>query len=132
MSNRGILRGLHYQLEPMAQAKLVRVVVGQVLDIAVDIRKSSPNFGKVYSYMLDDRRHDQLFVPRGFAHGFIVFSETAIFQYKVDNFYSKEHERGILFNDPALGIDWQFPADKMLTSAKDKVLPLLADAELFA
>lgn len=131
MSHRGILRGLHYQLGPMAQAKLVRVVVGQVLDIAVDIRKRSPNFGQVYSYVLDDQRHDQLFVPRGFAHGFIVLSETAIFQYKVDNFYSKEHERGIMYNDPALAIDWRFPEDGIVTSAKDKVLPLLANAELF-
>lgn len=132
MSRRGILRGLHYQLEPMAQAKLVRVVVGHVLDIVVDIRRSSLNFGKVYSYELDDRSHQQLFVPRGFAHGFIVLSETAIFQYKVDNFYSKEHERGILFNDPALGIDWQLPADQIHTSEKDKILPVFAEAELFA
>ena len=131
MSRRGVLRGLHYQLEPMAQAKLVRVAVGEVLDIAVDIRKSSPHFGKVYSYVLDDQKHHQLFVPRGFAHGFVVLSETAIFQYKVDNFYSKEHERGILFNDPALSIDWKLDTALLSTSDKDKVLPLFKDAYYF-
>lgn len=128
----GILRGLHYQLEPMAQAKLVRAALGEVLDIAVDIRKSSPDFGKVYTYILDDKKHDQLFVPRGFAHGFAVLSETAIFQYKVDNFYSKEHERGILYNDPELKIDWKLAAGAVQTSEKDKVLPLFKAAELFS
>lgn len=131
LSGRGVLRGLHYQIEPMAQAKLVRVALGEVLDIAVDIRKSSPHFGKVYSYILDDQKHHQLFVPRGFAHGFVVLSETAIFQYKVDNFYSKEHERGILFNDPALNIDWKLDIALLSTSDKDKVLPSFKDAFYF-
>ena len=131
LSRRGVLRGLHYQIEPMAQAKLVRVAVGKVLDVVIDIRKSSPHFGSVYSYLLDDEKHEQLFVPRGFAHGFAVLSEKAIFQYKVDNFYSREHERGILFNDPALAIDWQLPAQELLTSEKDRALPLMQDAELF-
>ncbi len=131
LSSRGVLRGLHYQIGEMAQAKLVRVAIGKVLDVVIDIRKSSPLFGSVYSYLLDDEKHEQLFVPRGFAHGFAVLSEKAIFQYKVDNFYSREHERGILFNDPALGIDWQMPAHEMLTSEKDRALPLMQNAELF-
>lgn len=131
LSVRGVLRGLHYQIEPMAQAKLVRVALGEVLDVAVDIRKSSPHFGKVYSYILDDKKHDQLFVPRGFAHGFVVLSDTAIFQYKVDNFYSKEHERGILYDDPALAIDWKLDAASVATSEKDRVLPLFKDAYYF-
>jgi dTDP-4-dehydrorhamnose 3,5-epimerase len=128
LSRRGVLRGLHCQVEPMAQAKLVRVALGEVLDIAVDIRKSSPHFGKVYSYVLDDRKLNQLFVPRGFAHGFVVLSEKAIFQYKVDNFYSKEHERGIRFNDPELGIDWRIADNEIQTSEKDRILPLFKDA----
>ncbi len=131
LSRRGVLRGLHYQMEPMAQAKLVRVALGEVLDIAVDIRKSSPYFGAVYSYVLDDKKLNQLFVPRGFAHGFVVLSEKAIFQYKVDNFYSKEHERGILFNDPALGIDWRIMDKEIQTSEKDRILPLFKDALYF-
>jgi len=131
LSSRGVLRGLHYQIGAMAQAKLVRVAVGKVLDVVIDIRKSSPHFGSVYSYLLDDEKHEQLFVPRGFAHGFAVLSEKAIFQYKVDNFYSREHERGILFNDPALAIDWQLPAHELLTSEKDQALPLMQNAELF-
>lgn len=131
-SSRGILRGLHYQIGEKAQAKLVRVVTGEVLDVVVDIRKSSPHFGKVYSYILDDRKKHQLFVPRGFAHAFIVLSETAIFQYKVDNFYSKADERGIMFNDPELNIDWRMSIDKIQVSDKDRVLPTFRDAEVFA
>jgi len=130
-STHGILRGLHYQIGDKAQAKLVRVVTGEVLDIVVDIRKSSPHFGKIYTYVLDEKKKHQLFVPRGFAHGFVVLSETAIFQYKVDNFYSKADERGILYNDPALGIDWKLPATAIQVSEKDKVLPLYKDAEFF-
>ncbi len=132
LSGRGVLRGLHYQIGSMAQAKLVRVAVGKVLDVVVDIRKSSAHFGSVYTYVLDDEKHEQLFVPRGFAHGFAVLSEKAIFQYKVDNFYSREHERGILFSDPELKIDWQLEAQELLTSEKDRALPLLREAELFA
>lgn len=132
LSVRGVLRGLHYQAEPMAQAKLVRVVQGEVLDIAIDIRKASPYFRKVYEFTLDDRKYHQLFIPRGFAHGFLVLSDKAIFQYKVDNYYSKEHERGIVFNDPALKINWRLDAEKLILSEKDRVLPNLADAELFS
>ena len=132
LSRRGVLRGLHYQLEPMAQAKLVRVAFGEVLDIAVDIRKSSPYFGKTYSYILDDKKHEQLFVPRGFAHGFIVLSELAIFQYKVDNFYSKADERGIIFDDTTLGIDWKLDKGLIQVSDKDKILPVFPAAEYFS
>jgi len=132
MSIRGVVRGLHYQTEPMVQAKLVRVVTGEVVDIAVDIRKRSPHFGKVYAFVLNDKTRHQLFVPAGFAHGFAVISDRAIFQYKVDNFYSKEHERGILANDAALAIDWKLSADSQILSEKDKNLPLFAAAEYFA
>lgn len=132
MSRRGVLRGLHYQSEPMAQAKLVRVAVGEVLDIAVDIRKSSPHFGKVYSYVIDDKDKHQLFVPRGFAHGFVVLSEMAIFQYKVDNFYSKANERGIIFSDSELSIDWRLKPEEILVSDKDRILPGFSAAEYFA
>ena len=131
-SGRGILRGLHYQIGDSAQAKLGRVVTGKGIDVVVDIRKSSPAFGKVYTYILDDVKKHQLFVPRGFAHGFAVLSDSAIFQYKVDNFYSKPDERGILFSDPALKIDWQLDAAQIQVSEKDRVLPLFADAEFFA
>lgn len=130
-SSRGILRGLHYQIGDKAQAKLVRVVTGRVLDVVVDIRKSSPEFGKVYSYILDDVKKHQLFVPRGFAHGFAVLSDTAIFQYKVDNFYSKADERGILFSDPTLKIDWHLDTTQIQVSEKDRILPLFGDAEYF-
>lgn len=132
LSGLGVLRGLHYQIGAFAQAKLVRVAVGKVLDVVVDIRTNSPNFASVYEYVLDDEKHEQLFVPRGFAHGFAVLSEKAIFQYKVDNFYSREHERGILFSDPALGIDWRLDGDELRTSEKDRTLPVLREAELFA
>lgn len=130
-SNRGVLRGLHYQAGDKAQAKLVRVVTGSVLDVVVDIRKSSPYFGQVYSYVLEDTKKHMLFVPRGFAHGFAVLSETAIFQYKVDNFYSKADERGIVYNDPQLNIDWRLAATEIQISEKDRVLPSLSDAALF-
>ncbi len=126
-SQRGVLRGLHYQLNPMAQAKLVRVVEGEVLDIVLDIRKGSPTFGKTYSLLLTGDNKKQLFIPRGFAHGFSVISETVIFQYKCDNFYSKESEGGIMFNDPVLNIDWGFDLSEAIVSDKDKVLPLFKD-----
>ena len=126
-SQRGVLRGLHYQLNPMAQAKLVRVVEGEVLDVAVDIRKGSPAFGKTYSLLLTGENKKQLFIPRGFAHGFSVLSETVIFQYKCDNFYSKESEGGIMFNDPTLNIDWGIDLSEVIVSDKDKVLPLFKD-----
>lgn len=122
-SQRGVLRGLHYQLNPMSQAKLVRVVEGEVLDIVLDIRKGSPTFGKVFSVALSAENKKQLFIPRGFAHGFSVLSENAIFQYKCDNYYSKESEGGINVYDPTLNIDWGISADEAIISDKDKVLP---------
>jgi dTDP-4-dehydrorhamnose 3,5-epimerase len=130
-SKRGTLRGLHYQLPPFAQSKLVRVVEGSVLDVAIDISKGSPTFGKHVAVELSGENKKQLFVPRGFAHGFVVLSETATFCYKVDNYYSKECDRGIAFNDPALGIDWLLKEDELLLSEKDKTACLLASADLF-
>lgn len=126
-SQRGVLRGLHYQLGEMAQAKLVRVVEGEVLDVAMDIRQGSPTFGKVYSIVLSAENKKQLYIPRGFAHGFSVLSNTVIFQYKCDNFYSKESEGGIAYNDPSLGIDWGFDLSEAIVSDKDKNLPLFKD-----
>ncbi|XOV67090.1 MAG: dTDP-4-dehydrorhamnose 3,5-epimerase [Fluviicola sp.] len=119
-SSRGVLRGLHFQNPPMAQAKLVRVVQGEVLDVAVDLRKSSTTYGKHFSVLLSAENKKQLFVPRGFAHGFSVLSETAIFSYKVDNFYSMELEEGIRWDDPDLNIDWHLPKDEVRLSEKDK------------
>jgi dTDP-4-dehydrorhamnose 3,5-epimerase len=131
-SSIGVLRGLHYQLPPFAQSKLVRVVKGAVLDVAVDIRKGSPTFGMHVSVELSEENKNQLFIPRGFAHGFAVLTETAVFQYKVDNYYSKDCDRGILFNDPAIGIDWKIGADKIILSEKDTKQPLLSEAEVFS
>jgi dTDP-4-dehydrorhamnose 3,5-epimerase len=131
-STYGTLRGLHYQLPPHAQSKLVRVVQGKVLDIAVDIRQSSPTFGKHVAVELSADNKRQLFIPRGFAHGFVVLSQTALFQYKVDNYYNKEADRGIAFNDPALGIDWQIDLSQVQLSDKDSKQPLLNNAETFA
>ena len=127
-SSYGVLRGLHYQLPPYAQSKLVRVIEGKVLDVAVDIRKGSPTFGQQLSIELSAENKHQLFVPRGFAHGFVVLSETAIFSYKVDNYYSPECDRGIRFNDPQLNVDWMIDAQKLQLSEKDKVQPLFKDA----
>jgi len=128
-SSRGVLRGLHYQLAPAAQTKLVRVIAGRVLDVAVDIRKGSPTFGKHVTVELSSENKRQLLVPRGFAHAFVVLEDDTIFAYKVDNYYSPENDRGILFSDKALGIDWQIPLDELNLSAKDKVQPKLADTE---
>lgn len=127
----GVLRGLHYQLAPYTQAKLVRVIEGTVLDVAVDIRKNSPTFGQYAAVELSGENKYQLFVPRGFAHGFAVLSESATFAYKCDNIYMPSHERGIAFNDPALNIDWKLDIEKCILSAKDMKNPLLAEAELF-
>lgn len=126
-SSRGVLRGLHYQTGENAQAKLVRVLQGEVLDVAVDIRPGSPTFGQYESVLLSAENQKQFFVPRGFAHGFLVLSETAVFFYKCDNFYNKESEGGLIFNDPQVNIDWQFDTDKLLISEKDQVLPQLAN-----
>ena len=119
-SGYGVLRGLHFQKPPFEQAKLVRVVKGKVLDVAVDIREDSPTFGKHVSVELSEENKRQMFVPRGFAHGFAVLSEEAIFQYKCDNYYMPQAEGGILWNDPALNIDWKIPMEDVILSEKDK------------
>lgn len=128
-SSKGVLRGLHYQIGEAAQAKLVRVVQGAVIDVAVDLRRGSATFGKHVAVELSADNKRQLFVPRGFAHGFVVLSDEAEFAYKCDNFYSKEHERGVIYNDAQLNIDWKFAGADLLVSEKDAILPALADAE---
>jgi len=131
-SSKGVLRGLHYQLPPSAQAKLVRVIEGKVLDVAVDIRQSSPTFGQYVSKELSSDNRHQLFIPRGFAHGFVVLSESAVFAYKVDNYYSPNDDRGIAFDDKEIGIDWMLKSDELKFSDKDKSHPSLSEAkELF-
>lgn len=130
-SSYGVLRGLHYQLAPAAQTKLVRAIEGRVLDVAVDIRRGSPTFGKHVAVELTGENKRQLFVPRGFAHGFVVLSETATFAYKVDSYYSPENDRGIAFDDPKIGVQWQVEADRLKLSGKDTVQPSLAAAEYF-
>ncbi len=127
-STYGVLRGLHFQKGEHAQSKLVRVVRGRVLDVAVDIRKGSPTFGRHVAVELTEDNHRQFFIPRGFAHGFSVLSDVAVFQYKCDNFYCPESEGAIAWNDPALAIDWRIPADKAVLSAKDANHPLLQDS----
>jgi len=127
-SSKGVLRGLHYQTGEFAQAKLVRVIQGEVLDIAVDIRPNSPTFGKTHSVILSAENQKQLFIPRGFAHGFLVLSETALFFYKCDNYYNKASEGGIIYNDKSLGIDWQFNENQLIISEKDQKLPNLENA----
>lgn len=124
-STYGVLRGLHFQKPPYAQAKLVRVVIGKVLDIVVDIRKESHTFGKYVAVELNDKDKRQLFIPKGFAHGYITLSEKAIFQYKCDNYYAPQSEGGILWNDPELGIDWRISEKDIILSEKDKKHPLL-------
>ena len=126
-SKYGVVRGLHFQSGEYAQAKLVHVAKGRILDIAVDIRKKSPTFGQYIAVELSDVNHRQLFIPRGFAHGFSVLSEDAVFQYKCDNYYNPQSERGILWNDPSIGIDWQLPVSDIILSEKDKKHPLLKD-----
>ena len=128
-SRYGVLRGLHFQKGKDAQSKLVRVVKGRVLDVAVDIRKGSPTFGQYVAVELTEENHRQLFVPRGFAHGFSVLSEEAVFQYKCDNLYAPHAEGAIAWDDPDIGIDWQLPAGDVLLSAKDAAHPRLKDAE---
>jgi dTDP-4-dehydrorhamnose 3,5-epimerase len=128
-SSKGVLRGLHYQTGQHAQAKLVRVLKGEVLDVAVDIRPESKTYGQYDAVLLSGENQKQFFVPRGFAHGFLVLSETAVFFYKCDNFYNKESEGGIFYNDPAIGIDWQYAADELIISEKDQHLPMLSAAK---
>lgn len=127
-STKGVLRGLHYQTGNHAQAKLVRVLHGEVLDVAVDIRPDSPTYGQYLSVVLSGDNQRQFFVPRGFAHGFLVLSDRASFFYKCDNFYDKESEGGIIYNDPDINIDWQFEINDMIISEKDKHLPTLKEA----
>jgi dTDP-4-dehydrorhamnose 3,5-epimerase len=126
-SKHGVIRGLHYQLAPYAQAKLVRVLSGVILDVAVDIRKKSPAYGRAFRLELSAQNRKQLFIPAGFVHGFSVLSEEAIVLYKCDQSYNKESEAGIRFDDPVLGIDWKISTDKAIVSEKDNELPLFAD-----
>ena len=128
----GVVRGLHFQKPPHAQSKLVRVVKGRVLDVAVDIRKGSPTFGQHVAVELSEENHRQLFIPRGFAHGFAVLSDHAVFQYKCDDYYAPETEGAIAWDDPEIGIDWKIPEDKVILSPKDADHPELKDStELF-
>lgn len=122
-STKGVLRGLHYQTGAFQQAKLVRVVQGEVFDVALDLRQDAPTYGQWFGLHLSAANKHQLFIPRGFAHGFVVLSDTAEFLYKTDNYYSREHEAGIRFDDPRLGIDWQLSADQIILSDKDQLLP---------
>jgi dTDP-4-dehydrorhamnose 3,5-epimerase len=129
LSTKGVLRGLHYQTGEFAQAKLVRVVIGQVLDVAVDLRPNSPSFGKHETFLITEENQHQVFVPRGFAHGFLVLSEIAVFSYKCDNFYNKESEGGIIYNDPKLNINWGKYDFDFLVSEKDINLPSFENAK---
>ena len=128
-SSYGVLRGLHYQLEPKAQTKLVRVLQGTIFDVAVDVRKGSPTYGKWFGLELSENNRKQLLIPKGFAHGFSVLSETAVVLYKCDELYAPEYDAGILYSDPALNIDWKVPADKVKLSEKDAKLPLFENAK---
>lgn len=130
-STYGVLRGLHFQLPPFTQSKLVRVIEGSVLDVAVDIRKGSPHFGRSVVVELSEENKNQLFVPRGFAHGFVVLSKNAIFSYKCDNYYAPSYDSGVLFNDPALKIDWKLPPQDLILSEKDMKQPELLKAKKF-
>jgi dTDP-4-dehydrorhamnose 3,5-epimerase len=130
-SSKGVLRGLHYQLPPYAQAKLVRVIKGKVLDIAVDLRKNSATFGQFLSLELSEDNKEQLYIPKGFAHGYVVLSDEAVFSYKVDNYYNKKSERGIIYNDDDLRIDWKLPLKELIISDKDKNQPIFKKADVF-
>ena len=128
-SSYGVIRGLHYQLAPFSQAKLVQVLAGTVLDVAVDLRKNSPTFGQHYSIELSAENKLQFYIPQGFAHGFSVLTEEAVFMYKCDNYYNQEAERGIAYNDESLNIDWKIPTTKAVISSKDSILPAFKEAE---
>jgi len=130
-STKGVLRGLHYQLPPFAQAKLVRVIKGSVLDVVVDIRKNAPTYGKHIAIEISEENKYQLFIPKGFAHGYVGLTDEVIFTYKVDNYYNKETERGIIYNDNFLGIDWKLNKEELIISAKDKMQPLFKNADVF-
>lgn len=127
VSGRGVLRGLHFQAGNFAQAKLVRVIYGEVLDVVVDLRPASPTFKKAHSIILNDKNHHQLFVPQGFAHGFLTLSEKSVFAYKCDRYYSPGAESGVIYNDPDLEIDWGMTEDQLIISEKDKKLPTLKE-----
>ena len=129
-SGKGVIRGLHYQLAPYAQTKLVRVIQGSVYDVAVDCRKGSPTFGQSYGLELSEENKLQFFIPKGFAHGFSVLSQTAVFSYKCDALYNQTSERGIRYNDPALRINWGIKSSEAIVSGKDTILPLFVDAEM--
>lgn len=131
-ATKGVVRGLHYQLPPFAQDKLIRVTCGAILDVAVDIRKSSPTFGKWVSLEVTAEKWNQILVPKGFAHGFMTLVENTEVIYKVTDYYSPEHDRSIRFDDPAIGIDWPLPSSGVQLSDKDQKAPLFADAEVFA
>ena len=128
VSSYGVLRGLHYQKGDFAQTKIVRVIFGKVLDVVVDLRPDSPTFKKTYSAILDDQNLYQLYVPKGFGHGFLTLSEKSVFAYKCDDYYRPGSEGGIIYNDPDLNIDWNFPEDKMILSEKDKNLSTFKEA----
>lgn len=128
VSHQGVLRGLHYQVGPYAQAKLVRVVCGEVYDVAVDIRPQSPSYGRYVAAVLSAENNLQLYIPKGFAHGFLVLSQTAIFSYKCDSYYNHEHESGVVYNDPEIGIPWPLEGLSVNISNKDQVLPALKNA----
>jgi len=130
-SDYGVLRGLHFQKPPFTQSKLVRVVYGSVLDVAVDLRLGSPWYGRHVSCVLDAERKNMMWVPKGFAHGFLVLSPEAVFAYKCDNYYTPSHDAGLLWNDPALGIDWRLPAEAIRVSGKDAIQPQFGSVELF-
>ncbi|WP_075591507.1 dTDP-4-dehydrorhamnose 3,5-epimerase [Labilibacter marinus] len=130
LSNQGVLRGLHFQRPPYTQAKIVRCIIGKVLDVAVDLRKDSPTYGKHVSVELSGENKKQFFVPRGFAHGFVVLSKSAIFSYKVDNWYAPEHDSGIAWDDSELGIDWKIDLQSIFLSEKDKELKKLSETEI--
>jgi len=131
LSTYGVLRGLHYQVPPFAQAKLVRVLKGEVLDVALDIRPNSATYGHWFSIRLSGENKKQLFIPRGFAHGFVVMSDIAVFSYKCDNFYSKAHDAGILYNDSKLNIDWEIGSEAVILSEKDLIQPVFGEHILF-
>ncbi len=122
-SSAGVLRGLHFQTDEFSQAKLVRVIRGKVLDVCVDLRKESTTFGEHFSIILDSINHKQLYIPKGFAHGFLVLEDDTIFSYKCDSYYNKASEKGIIYNDKTLNVDWRFPKEDLILSEKDKALP---------
>lgn len=129
-SDRGVLRGFHFQKEPYAQAKLVRAVAGEVLDVVVDLRPGSPTYKKSYKVVLSNENKLELFVPAGFAHGFLTLSESSVFAYKCDEYYNRESEAGIIWNDPTLGVEWDFPEDELILSEKDAALPTFKELDL--